>query len=253
MKKFSAIILTAVLLCSGCESNSVSGGTDTETENASVSVKTEEASIKDEADSSAESTQTTAQTTTSAAQETAETVQPSTGESVFLPGAYIFSYDGVTSGYMVVNDDGASGCTILYEDKAVTEFTVELGTNQFIFNYEDTTEIYDVVAGDASVFSVMLDGDSGVYDFTWMFDGTTDEVLDLFYSNAELSDYAINYYEGIYGNTPPEAYATSNADGTVHIQLADGIDTLASYTIDRHNGSGTDNKTGEDISIVPAI
>ncbi len=190
MKKFSAIILAAVLLCSGCESNSVNSGTDTETENASVSVQTEEASAKDEADSSAESTQTTAQTTTSAVQETAEAVQPSTGEAVFLPGAYIFAYDGINSGYMVVNDDGASGCSILYEDKTLTEFTVELGTNQFIFYYEGMTEVYDVVAGDASAFSVTIDGDPGVYDFTWMFDGTADEVLDLFYSNAELSDHA---------------------------------------------------------------
>ncbi|MBR0485466.1 MAG: hypothetical protein IJJ69_11960 [Oscillospiraceae bacterium] len=65
-----------------------------------------------------------------------------------------------------------------------------------------------------------------------------------FYSNLELCEMALDYYEAKYAYRPADASAEIQADGKISIQLYDNmedhISTSAWYTVDRFTAQGTD-------------
>ena len=65
-----------------------------------------------------------------------------------------------------------------------------------------------------------------------------------FYSNLELCEMALDYYESKYAYRPADASAEVQADGKIAIQLYDSLSdhnaTSAWYTVDRFTAQGTD-------------
>ena len=65
-----------------------------------------------------------------------------------------------------------------------------------------------------------------------------------FYSNVELCEMALNYYEKQTGYRPGDAAAQVQADGLIAIQLYDNMgdhnSTSAWYTVDKYTATGTD-------------
>lgn len=74
------------------------------------------------------------------------------------------------------------------------------------------------------------------------------------YTDTELMEYAVKYYDKTYGQVPPHKSIEDNDDGTVTIHFYDSFEThnatWAWYTIDKQTGMGTNDVTFEKINFI---
>lgn len=249
MKKM-LILLSAVLLCAGCQSK-----------------QNETASQPSDA-SSAESSVTSAVTSSVTSAATAETLPEDTGEAAETSSAtaeptaeiqseYLFK-PGVWRGedsYFFFHEDG-SGQLLTFEYGIGVGFQMEPFTGDsvtFHMGAADNNTVFGV--SDVTGESVTLTTDDGTND-TLVYVCEGDSETFSFYSNEEAQTLALSFYQAQTGYTPQYAAVQNNADGTLTIQLYDEVDghnsTSAWYTVDRVTLVGTDDMTGETVDLKTA-
>ncbi len=150
--------------------------------------------------------------------------------------------------YYFFNVDGSSGSTASMETGTGTGFTYEVDGDRVTFH---------IGSADDSTAAVLLQSGNSEIELKWE-DGRTERLSYVsgqeadtfaFYSNDDLCDLAVSYYQGMNGGDGPvSATATVNPDGTVFIQVCedqgDHLSSLAQYdNIDRLTASGTDALT----------
>ncbi|MDY4587530.1 MAG: hypothetical protein SPD47_03685 [Oscillospiraceae bacterium] len=249
MKKM-LILLSAVLLCTGCQS------------------KQNETASQPSDTSSAESTVTSAVTSSATSASTAETLPEDTGEATETSSAtaeptaeiqseYLF-LPGVWRGedsYFFFHEDG-SGQLLNFEYGIGVGFQMEPFTGDsvtFHMGAADNNTVFGV--SDVTGESVTLTTDDGTND-TLVYVCEGDSETFSFYSNEEAQTLALSFYQAQTGYTPQYAAVQNNADGTLTIQLYDEVDghnsTSAWYTVDRVTLVGTDDMTGETVDLKTA-
>ena len=183
-------------------------------------------------------------------QGSAEPSEPSTSapaaEAAFTPGTWLSD----AGQYYFFDGDGASGRTASLENGTGVAFSYTLDGTQAAFSMG--------AADNSSACTVTLDGDAATLEWedgatehlTYVSDKGSDDFQ--FYSNRELSDMALAYYQAHSGgqdNSNLTAAAQANDDGSVSIQvyenLGDHNSTAAWYTVDRITGAGTDASGSE--------
>lgn len=249
MKKM-LILLSAVLLCTGCQS------------------KQNETASQPSDTSSAESTVTSAVTSSATSASTAETLPEDTGEATETSSAtaeptaesqseYLFK-PGVWRGedsYFFFHEDG-SGQLLTFEYGIGVGFQMEPFTGDsvtFHMGAADNNTVFGV--SDVTGESVTLTTDDGTND-TLVYVCEGDSETFSFYSNEEAQTLALSFYQAQTGYTPQYAAVQNNADGTLTIQLYDEVDghnsTSAWYTVDRVTLVGTDDMTGDTVDLKTA-
>ena len=168
----------------------------------------------------------------------APTGQPSTllqaGTWLSDQGMYWFFDAGEASGRTAGLEDG-TGIPFAYTyDGAQAVFSMGIAGNDFSC---------DITAGENTLTLRWEDGTTET--LTYVSDQSSDQFH--FYSNQELCDLALAYYQERSSAQDAEgltAAAQTNEDGTVTIQvyenLGDHNSTAAWYTVDRLTGQGTD-------------
>lgn len=245
-----AILLAAVLLCTGCQSKqneTASQPSDTSSAESSVtSAVTSSVTSAATAETLPEDTGEAAETSNVTAEPTAE----SQSEYLFQPGVW----RGEDS-YYFFHEDG-SGQLLTFEYGIGVGFQMEPFTGDsvtFHMGAADNNTVFGVsdVTGD----SVTLTTDDGTKD-TLVYVCEGDSETFSFYSNEEARTLALGFYQAQTGYTPQYAAVQNNADGTLTIQLYDEVDghnsTSAWYTVDRVTLVGTDDMTGETVDLKTA-
>ena len=176
-----------------------------------------------------------------------ESPSPSPGEEVvFTPGTWLS--DG--GQYYFFDEGDTTGRTASLDDGSGVGFSYTLNGTDATFSMGG--------ADNSSACTVSRDGDT--ITLAWE-DGTTelltyvsDQGSDTFrfYSNQELADLALTYYQennGAQDNQDLTSAAQTNEDGSVAIQvyenLGDHNSTAAWYTVDRITAAGTDGSGNE--------
>lgn len=249
MKKM-LILLSAVLLCAGCQSKqneTASQPSDASSAESSVtSAVTSSVTSAATAETLPEDTGEATQTSTVTAEPTAE----SQTEYLFLPGVW----RGEDS-YFFFHEDG-SGQLLTFEYGIGVGFQMEPFTGDsvtFHMGAADNNTVFGV--SDVTGESVTLTTDDGTND-TLVYVCEGDSETFSFYSNEEAQTLALSFYQAQTGYTPQYAAVQNNADGTLTIQLYDEVDghnsTSAWYTVDRVTLVGTDDMTGETVDLKTA-
>ena len=249
MKKM-LILLSAVLLCTGCQSKqnkTASQPSDASSAESSVtSAVTSSVTSAATAETLPEDTGEATQTSTVTAEPTAE----SQTEYLFLPGVW----RGEDS-YFFFHEDG-SGQLLNFEYGIGVGFQMEPFTGDsltFHMGAADNNTVFGV--SDVTGESVTLTTDDGTND-TLVYVCEGDSETFSFYSNEEAQTLALSFYQAQTGYTPQYAAVQNNADGTLTIQLYDEVDghnsTSAWYTVDRVTLVGTDDMTGETVDLKTA-
>ena len=171
---------------------------------------------------------------------TTETPSDSSNEdAVFTSGTWLS--DG--GQYYFFDEGGTTGRTASVEDGTGIGFTYSMSGTEATFSMG--------AADNASSCTVSRDGDT--VTLAWA-DGTTEHLTYVseqgsdtfqFYSNQELADLALNFYqENNQDSQNLASAAQTNEDGSVSIQvyenLGDHNSTAAWYTVDRMTATGTD-------------
>ena len=253
MKKYTSILIAACLLCCACKANNIPDEDVTSSDNTTIE-NTSPASegVEESADTSAETTTTTETIQNEVSADNTDTETTEDEYKLFLTGVYCSYIADTPTGFYIMDEAQPTGTRLDFENGSSTSFEYEIGINEIMF-YFDTSdgELYTVTGGDLSCTQLELpDGTamSLIYDDSLTISATE------FYSNDELCVMALDLYSAQTGYTPSCAAAISNSDGTVTIQLYDNLDdhnsTSAWYTIDRFTGEGTDDITGEYVSLV---
>lgn len=249
MKKM-LILLSAVLLCTGCQSKqneTASQPSDTSSAESSVtSSVTSSATSASTAETLPEETREATETGSVTAEPTAE----SQSEYLFKPGVW----RGEDS-YFFFHEDG-SGQLLTFEYGIGVGFQMEPFTGDsvtFHMGAADNNTVFGV--SDVTGESVTLTTDDGTND-TLVYVCEGDSETFSFYSNEEAQTLALSFYQAQTGYTPQYAAVQNNADGTLTIQLYDEVDghnsTSAWYTVDRVTLVGTDDMTGETVDLKTA-
>lgn len=162
-------------------------------------------------------------------------------QSPFTPGVWLS--DG--GQYYFFDEGGETGSTLSLDSGTGVGFT-------YVLDGEGAT-FYLGAADNASPCTVSREGealvlaweDGAAETLTYVSDQGADSFR--FYSNQELCDMALAYYQAQAGEEAGDgltAAAQTNEDGSVTIQvyqnLGDHNSTAAWYTVDRFTGAGTD-------------
>lgn len=249
MKKM-LILLSAVLLCTGCQSKqneTASQPSDTSSAESTItSAVTSSATSASTAETLPEETREATETGSVTAEPTAE----SQSEYLFKPGVW----RGEDS-YFFFHEDG-SGQLLTFEYGIGVGFQMEPFTGDsvtFHMGAADNNTVFGV--SDVTGESVTLTTDDGTND-TLVYVCEGDSETFSFYSNEEAQTLALSFYQAQTGYTPQYAAVQNNADGTLTIQLYDEVDghnsTSAWYTVDRVTLVGTDDMTGETVDLKTA-
>ena len=249
MKKM-LILLSAVLLCTGCQSKqneTASQPSDTSSAESTVtSAVTSSVTSASTAETLPEETRESTETGSVTAEPTAE----SQSEYLFKPGVW----RGEDS-YFFFHEDG-SGQLLTFEYGIGVGFQMEPFTGDsltFHMGAADNNTVFGV--SDVTGESVTLTTDDGTTDTLVYVVGADPETF-TFYSNEEARTLALSFYQAQTGYAPQYAGVQNNADGTLTIQLYDEVDghnsTSAWYTVDRVTLVGTDDMTGETVDLKTA-
>lgn len=247
MRKIT-VLLAALLLCTGCRSESVNTESpDVSEATAANSAVTESASTAESTTAATTSAEETAADTSSAPEPTEEPETDNGQEYLFKPGVwrgndgyYFFQEDG---GGQYLNFEYGIGVGFQREPYSQGSITFHMGAadNNTVFGISEMGED-----------SVTLTASDGTED-TLIFVCEGDSNTFIFYPNEDLKTMALEYYATKTGYTPQSAAAQNNPDGTVTIQLYDNLEdhnsTSAWYTIDPVTLIGTDDMTGETIDL----
>lgn len=176
-----------------------------------------------------------------------ESPSPSPGEeAVFTPGTWLSD----SGQYYFFDEGGTTGRTAGLDDGSGVGFSCTLNGADATFSMGG--------ADNSSACTVSRDGDT--ITMAWE-DGTTEQLTYVsdqgsdtfqFYSNQELEDLALTYYQennGAQDNQNLASAAQTTEDGSVSIQvyenLGDHNSTAAWYTVDRVTAAGTDGSGNE--------
>lgn len=238
MKKIFPLIIAAALLCTGCQSQS-----STESTSDSTTSATQPSTAANEVISPADSTP---------ADETPadETPVDNADENRFLTGTYLLNDGDVHIGYMfALEAEDPLAMFYTFDAGFETEVTYKIVDNTIEFNGENDSMIVDVTSGDLSVFSFKT-ADGLEFNLRYFSESMPDEILGNFYSNPQLCEIALDYYEKNNGTRPASCDAINNADNMVTLHIYEDDNTIiASYTVDRTSCAGTDDILGTDINI----
>lgn len=234
MKKILPLIITAALLCSGCQKQNLTESSPTDSTQASTSAS----EVLSPADS--------------APADSSNDVTDNADLPRFMTGTYLLSSNEVHIGYMFVFDA---------EDYLASFYTFDMGFEQEVsykiinntveLNGENDSVILDVVSGDLSFLNFKT-ADGLDFRLEYFSESMPDEILGNFYSNPQLCEIALDYYEAQNGRRPSYCVVTMNEDGMVSLNLYDDTDDsapIAIYTVDRTNCSGTDDLLGTSINL----
>ena len=174
-------------------------------------------------------------------------------DSLFTPGTWLS--DGVADGQLYFFDpDGASGRTAGLESGMGAAFTYTCadGEAEFRMGSEDTVLRCQVLSLGDGCLTLQWD-DGSEEKLTYLSEEGSDTFR--FYSNDELCRLAVAHCAAENGISADEleAGAQTNDDGTVSIQvyqnLGDHNSTAAWYTVDRFTAQGSNDTTGESVSL----
>lgn len=180
---------------------------------------------------------------TAAAAVTAPPNEPVTASHKFEAGIWeASSSDGQR--YFCFDGDADSGSFRDQENGIGMAFTYEVeDENTILFHIGESSDKTRVTVNFSGTEQATL---------TWA-NGNTEKISYLglgnfntfhFYSNVELCEMALDYYEAQTGYRPGDAEAQVQADGFIAIQLYDNMgdhnSTSAWYTVDKYTAKGTD-------------
>ena len=192
-------------------------------------------------------TETTSTTTTADIATAPETAPVLTTETVtvgqtFAPGIW-WSTSSDGDRYFSFNAVGTEGSFRDQESGIGLGFSYEAEGNTLTFHMGDAgNSVQATVAFTDSRTAVLTWADSSTETLTYQGLGNFDTFR--FYSNLELCEMALDYYEARNHYRPGDAAAAVQSDGTIVIQLYDNMTdhnaTSAWYTVDRFSAQGTD-------------
>lgn len=234
MKKIFPLIIAAALLCTGCQSQS-----STENTSDSTTAPTQASTAANEVISPADSTPAE------------ETPVDNADENRFLTGTYLLNDGDVHIGYMfALEAEDPLAMFYTFDAGFETEVTYKIVDNTIEFNGENDSVIVDVTSGDLSVFSFKTD-DGLEFNLRYFSESMPDEILGNFYSNPQLCEIALDYYEKNNGTRPASCDVINNADNTVTLHIYEDDNTIiASYTVDRTSCAGTDEVMLTEINLL---
>lgn len=243
MKKNIALLIAAVLLCTGCKSGTASegaGSTDSsEGTTAPVSSASEPESAADSADEPASTADTPAESTADTSeQQTAEITGTSEADlSSVLPGAWRGD-----DGYYIFRADG-SGSTRDFEMGIGVAFAYEVNGTDIMFHMAAADDNTPVEVLDFSEYGITLKFEDGTTE--QLVNASNDPDSFVFYTDEDLQKLALAYYQANYGYTPSSCGIQHQEYGLATIQLYDSLDdhnsTAAWYTVDRITLYGSDD------------
>ncbi|MBE6877425.1 MAG: hypothetical protein E7496_12060 [Ruminococcus sp.] len=190
---------------------------------------------------------TTVQTTTTVAVETAEATAPTpeaeTATQKFEPGIW-WSTSGDGDRYFCFYTGNNAGSFQDQESGLGMAFSYETdGDNTVIFHIGDAESSERVQVNFTDSSTAVLTWANGATE-TLAYQGLGNFDTFHFYSNLELCEMALDYYEAKYAYRPADASAEVQANGKIAIQLYDSLEdhnsTSAWYTVDRFTAQGTD-------------
>ncbi len=174
--------------------------------------------------------------------------------SLFKPGVWIAT-GGEYGQLYFFNDDGTSGKTAVYIDGTGEEFTYEEGEDgKIIFHMKHSTVPLPCNVDIIDDTHIHM-GWEAQYEETLEFLSPLDAEHFHFYTNDELCEWALQYYEALNDADASELMTdpADNGDGTVNIRIfadVNGYDSdMALYRIDRCTGEGEDVNTGEPVDL----
>ncbi|MGI6765889.1 MAG: hypothetical protein ACOX4R_01585 [Lentihominibacter sp.] len=174
--------------------------------------------------------------------------------SPFKPGVWIAT-GGEYGQFYFFNDDGTSGKTAVYVDGTGEEFTYEEGEDgKIIFHMKHSTVPLPCNVDIIDDTHIHM-GWEAQYEETLEFLSPLDAEHFHFYTNDELCEWALQYYEALNDADASELMTdpADNGDGTVNIRIfadVNGYDSdMALYRIDRCTGEGEDINTGEPMDL----
>lgn len=252
MNKSAMLIATSVLavsLLAGCgQSNQPASSSEAgSSSQASSAVSSSAAAPSSDAASSS--------APESAAQNEAGEIEDAAGTEAkssisIKPGTWSAYTDGLHTSYYFFYD-GEQGGSNLYVDMGMgLGFMYDLNGNDAVFHMGGPDDNSPASLEQPDANTLIINWSDGRQEtLRYLSSATADEFV--FYSNEELCDMALNYYEAASGYRPSLSEAIVNSDDTVTIQLYDNMGdhnaTAAWYTVDRTTGAGTDDITGEAI------
>ena len=234
MKRILPLLITAALLCTGCQSQSSAENTSDSTTSA-----TQASTAANEVISPADGTPAD------------ETPADDADELRFMPGTYTLYSDDIHTGYMfALEAEEPLAMFYTFDAGYETEVTYKIVENTIEFNGENDSVIVDITSGDLSVFTFKTaDGDE--LKLTYFSEAMPDEILGNFYSNPKLCEIALDYYEKTNGTRPASCDAINNADNTVTLHIYEDDNTIiASYIVDRTSCAGTDTDMMTEINLL---
>lgn len=249
MRKFTALmIVSAIIMCTGCRANTSEGaGGLTNTSASAANTSTAPAETEKAPTAEPENPSTAEVNGTLSGSGTSE----QTPDGHFDIETHSAIWRGADS-YYVFYPDGTGGCTMSFENGTGVAFEYE--TNP------DGSTTFHMGAADNSINSKAVNNPDGTMSIEWS-DGRTELFTPVnanaeeftFYTNQELQYIALAYYQAQSGYTPQYSGVLTNDDGTASIQLYDETDghnsTSAWYTIDRVTLTGTDDISGETVDM----
>lgn len=244
MKKILPLLITAALLCTGCQSQSISDASSDDTTS-----EPKPQTNASEVLSPAAGDETPVDSWTDDSGEVADA-----DENRFITGTYLLNDGDVHIGYMfALEAEDPLAMFYTFDAGYETEVTYSIADNKIELNSENDSVIVDVLGGDLSVFDFRT-ADGLELNLTYFNESMPDEILGNFYSNPQLCEIALDYYEKNHDCRPTSCDAENNADGTVTLHLYDNMEdhiaTLAWYTVDRTSCAGTDDVMLTEINLL---
>lgn len=255
MRKFTALmIVSAIVMCTGCRANTSEGaGGLINTSASAADTSTAPAETEKTPTAEPEKTSTAEENSTAEGNSTlsGSGTSEKTPDGHFDIGTHSAIWRGADS-YYVFYPDGTGGCTMSFENGTGVAFEYE--TNP------DGSTTFHMGAADNSINSEAVNNPDGTMSIEWS-DGRTELFTPVnanveeftFYTNQELQYIALAYYGAQTGYYPQHSGVQSNDDGTASIQLYDIMEdhnsTSAWYTIDRVTLTGTDDISGDTVDM----
>ena len=246
----TALATTAVSETSGTETTTSAVETTTET-SSTAEETTQTTATTAETTVTSTTTETTVTTTvsqtTTVAVANAEATAPAPEEETaqkFEPGIW-WSTSSDGDRYFCFYTGSSSGSFQDQENGLGMAFSYEISDeeNIIIFHIGDAESSERVQAVFADSNTAVLTWSNGSTE-TLSYQGLGNFDTFHFYSNLELCEMALDYYESRYAYRPEDASAEVQADGKIAVQLYDSLDdhnsTSAWYTVDRFTAQGTD-------------
>ncbi len=235
MRKYISMLLLAAALTASAGCKAAESGSDITTE----AMPTVEASAEVTAAVSAEDTASAATTTAAVTEEAPEEDIPT-----LTAGIWEAYFNGIPDGYYIIYADTMGGSTISFDTGTGVPFAYGFTEEGIAFSAGAVDSLIYYAAESLSENEAVFTREDGtVLTLKHRSEGGVEE-LPFFYSNLEIEELAVSYYERTYGATPPSAASHTEADGSVTVQLYESLSdhnaTWAWYSVNRFTGEAED-------------